>query len=260
MGNKNRNTDDLKSMFTAADKYLPIDERRKSESLDLLYHEAAFMENRPLRDRKLLLLNLLRYADRNPAGMHLLVCAAMLLLLFTFNAWNLNAETTVLLSMMLPCLLACLSAFEVRQICFAKVAELSKTCFFHVSQLAALSMTLSGILNLIAISAGILLVGFHWKIKLLHAGIYLLVPFTLMQCICFGTMLTETGRKYTWLGAVSGMPVVFLCALIVQNRTLYTGSALFLWGAALAAGTAILIIEIRILFARLGKGDILCAD
>lgn len=260
MGNKNRNTDDLKSMFTAADKCLPIDERRKAEALDLLYHETASMEKRPLQNRKLLLLNLLRYADRNLAGIHLLVCAAMLLLLFTVSIWNVNTETTVFLSMMLPSLLACLSAFEIRQICFAKIAELSKTCFFHVSQLAALSMTLSGILNLIAVSVGILLLGSYWKIKLLYAGIYILVPFTSVQCLCFGTILTKTGRKYTWLSAIPGITAAFLCLLIVQNRALYTESALFFWAAALVAGIAILIMEVRILFARLGKGDILCIN
>lgn len=258
MGNNNMNN--LKTMFTAADKCLPIDEQRKSETLNLLYHVTASIENRPLQNRKQLLLNLLRYADRNLAGMHLLVCAAMLLLLFTVNTWNINAATTVLLSMMIPSFLACLSAFEVRQICFAKMAELSKTCFFHVSQLAALSMALSGILNLIAVSAGILLVGSHWKLKLLHAGIYILVPFTFMQCICFGTILTEAGRKYTWLSAVPGIPVAFLCLVIVQNRTLYTESALCFWTAALVVGIAILITEVRTLFVKLGKGDILCTN
>lgn len=251
----------LKSAFAALDRHLPIDEAHRNEALNLLCHEVRAVEARPVLNRKLLLLSLIRYADRNLPGIHLLVCIFMLFLLLAMGIWETNPETMLFLAMMLPCLLACLSAFELREICFVKMSELSETCFFHVRQLAALSMVLSGTVNLVALSAGILLAGFQWKIRLLSLGLYVLVPFIFMQCICFGTMLTETGRKYIWLNAAAGIPLALLCCLTLSCRQqLYTESALGFWAAALLAGISVLFLEARTLLEKLGKGDILCTN
>lgn len=251
----------LKSAFATLDQHLPVDEMRRNETLKLLYRETRVRENRHMPDRKLLLLGLIRYTDRNLPGIHLLVCIVMLLLLLIMNLRETNIEILLLLSMVLPGLLACLSAFELREICFVKMAELSETCFFHVRQLAALSMALSGTMNLIALSVGILFAGLQWKVKLLPLGLYVLVPFIFMQCICFGTMLTETGRKCIWLNAVLSIPLALLiCGIASWQQDLYTESALIFWAIALFAGIAVLILETRILFDKLGKGDILCMN
>lgn len=251
----------LKSSFAALDQCLPIDETHRNETLDLLHQETNARKKRLVPDRKLILLGLIRYTDRNLPGIHLLVCIVMLLLLLAMNLCDPDMETLLFLSTILPGLLACLSAFELREICFVKMAELSKTCFFHVRQLAVLSMVLSGIMNLIALSAGILFAGYQWKVKLLPLGLYVLVPFIFMQCVCFGTMLTETGRKYVWLNAVLGVPFALLgCVTASWHQTLYTESALVFWVAALFAGIAVLILEASILLGKLGKGDILCTN
>lgn len=256
----NEKTKKLKTIFSAADMQITVDEKHKLETLNLLYQKAKTLENHPMQNKKLLLFNLVRYIDRNPSIIHLAGCIAVFLMLLAMSVWNINTKTTIFVSMILPCLLALLSAFEIRQVCFVKIAELSETCFFHVKQLAALSIALSGIMNLMAISAGILLVGFRWKIKLLHIGLYVLVPFLFMQCICFGTMLTEAGRKYIWLNAVLSIPLALFCVIIVQTQMLYTNSALLFWLIALLTGIALLATETKIFFSKLEKGDILCTN
>lgn len=254
----------LKSMFLGMDHQLPIDETRKADTLNILSQEIQAKELRPFQNKKNLLFTLIRFADKDLPAIHLVGCIVMLVLLFctgnqAFNDRT-NAKIMVLLSMTLPCFLVFFSVFEVRQICFIGIAELNETCFFHVRQLAALSMALSGILNLMAVSAGILLVGFQWKIRLLQIGLYVLVPFIFMQCICFGCMLTELGRRHLWLNAVFLIPLSVLCTIFVQNQTFYTESALSFWAAALLAGIIILFAETKLFFAKLGKGDILCTN
>ncbi|MDE6882736.1 MAG: hypothetical protein K2P48_06415 [Lachnospiraceae bacterium] len=253
----------LKSMFTAADALLPIDETRRAGTCRLLQHEFRSRTVRPQQDNRLLFVSLLRYTDRHLPCLHLLGCIAMLLMLLTMSLYfptPQDAGVMVFASMTLPCFLVFFSVFEFRQICFAGMGELSKTCFFHIRQLAALSMIFSGILNLMAVSAAIILVGRQWKIRLLHLGLYVLVPFLFMQCVCFGCMLLEKIRRHTWLCAAFLLPAAVFCLAAFQRPALYTESALFFWAAALFAGIVIFAGEMKLLFAKLDKGEILCTD
>lgn len=257
-------TDDLKSRFTAADRQLPIDERRKSETLAILCRETQSRANRPVQNKRLLLRNLLRYTDRSLPGIHILCCTALLLLLLyagnrDFFGEN-DAAVMVFLSMVFPCCLTFFSYFELRQLCLTGIAELGKTCFFHASHLAALTMAFSGILNLMAVSAGIFLAGLQWKIRLLQLGLYVLVPFIFMQCLCLGCMLTETGRRHPWLNAALGLTLPLCLSSLSQSQTAYTEAALLVWAAALFTGILILAAEVRIFFIKLEKGDILCTE
>lgn len=251
------------SLFAAADQCLPVNEARKADTLSILSREIQSIRLRPRQNHKMLLLHLLRYADRNLPFTHLLSCLAMLLLLLYYlGRQNVPAptDTLLMLSMTYPCFLVLFTVFEIRQVCFVRIAELHETCFFHVRQLVSLSMLLSGLLNLITVSAGILLVGLHWKIRLLQAGLYMLVPFIFMQCLCFGYMLTEVGRRHFWVNAVFTVPLSLSCLIFLQTRNLYTEPALFAWAAALFAGIVILTAEWKLFLARLQKGEILCTD
>ena len=257
-------TDDLKSRFAAADRQLPIDEKRKSETLAFLCRETQARSNRPIQNKRLLLRNLLRYTDRSLPGIHILCCTALpLLLLYAGNRdffGEHDAAVMVFLSMVFPCFLTFFSYFELRQLCLTGIAELGKTCFFHAGQLAALTMAFSGILNLMAVSAGILLAGLQWKIRLLQLGLYVLVPFIFMQCLCLGCMLTETGRRHPWLNAALGLPLALCLSSLSQSQTVYTEATLLVWAAALFTGILILAAEVIIFFIKLEKGDILCTE
>ena len=255
--------EDIKALFTAADRQLRIDEERREQTLALLQQETRSRAGRPLSDKLLLSGSLLRYTDRHLPCLHLLGCIAMLLVLLTMGLYfptPQDAGVMVFASMTLPCFLVFFSVFEFRQICFTGMGELSKTCFFQIRQLAALSMIFSGIMNLMAVSAAIILVGRQWKIRLLHLGLYVLVPFLFMQCICFGCMLLEKIRRHTWLCAAFLLPMAVFSLAAFQRPALYTESALFFWAAALFAGIVIFAGEMKLLFAKLDKGEILCND
>lgn len=250
------------SLFAASDQCFPINETRKSDTLSILSQEIQAVRLRPRPAHKMLLLHLLRYADRNLPCTHLLSCLVMLLLLLSLGRQNIPEQTSTLLmlSMTYPCFLVLFTVFEIRQVCFVRIAELHETCFFHVRQLASLSMILSGLLNLATVSAGILLVGLQWKIRLLQAGLYMLAPFIFMQCLCFGCMLTEAGRRHFWVTVVFTIPLSLSCLFFLQTRKSYTEPALFAWAAALFAGIIILWAEWKLFIARLQKGEILCTD
>lgn len=257
---KNNSTTDIKSMFTSTDALLPIDVERKNRTLEKLRKEIAGKEVLLVSNRRKIWLNQMRYADRSMICFHLLGCIVMLLLIVMMDIRQIDSESIIAASMILAGVLGTLSVLEVGKVCFAKLSELSETCFFNVRQMAAFDMILSGILNLTALTAGILFVGLRWKIWLIQIGLYIMVPFIFAQCVCLGVLLTEAGRKNGWLTAVAGLFLSVVYAILASTPRLYTTSALFIWAIALVVGAVILGLQTKALFTAINKGEILCAN
>ena len=253
-------TTDIRAMFISSDAFLPIDMERKNHTLERLRREITGKKVRLISNSRKIWLNQMRYADRSMIIFHILGCIVMLFLMVIMDIRPVDSESIIAVSMILAGVLGFLSVLEIGKVCFAKLSELSETCFFNVRQMAAFDMFISGIINLTVLSAGILFVGVKWKIWLLQIGLYILVPFIFAQCVCLGVLLTEAGRKNVWLTAVTG---IFLCvfyALLASTPQLYTPSALFIWGIALIIGIVILGIQMKALFAEINKGEILCTN
>ena len=257
---KHCGTSDIKSMFASADALLPIDTERKHNTLQKLRQEIADKEVLLLNSNRKIWLNQMRYADRSMICFHVLGCTVMLLLMVMMDVRQIDNGSIIAASMILAGVLGTLSVLEVGKVCFAKLSELSETCFFNVRQMAAFDMILSGILNLTSLSAGILFVGFRWKIWLIQIGLYVMVPFIFAQCVCLGVLLTEAGRKNGWMTAVAGLFLSVVYAILASTPRLYTTSALFIWAIALIVGGIILVLQTKALFIAINKGEILCAN
>ena len=252
--------DSIRAMFRSADALLPIDEKTKSSTIGKLRGEIAAKEVLPIRSRTAIWLNRMRYADRSIYGFHLFGCIVMLLMIIVMDVQRVDNEMMIAYSMILAGVLGSLSVFQVWKICFANLAELSKTCFFDVRQMAAIDMIISGIINLTVLAFGIVFVGCRWKIWLLQIGLYILVPFVFAQCICMGVLLTETGRRNSWMTAAAAIFISVFYAMLASTPRLYTQSALLIWGIALVIGGVIFAVQVRRLFTEIGKGEILCTN
>ena len=257
---RDKDTTDIKAMFTTADTLLPIDAERKHSTLERLRQEIEDKEVRLVSSRRKIWLNQIRYADRSMTYFHILGCIVMLFLMVMMNIRHISSASVISTSIILAGVLGSLSALEVGKICFAKLSELSETCFFNVKQMVAFDMVISGIINLTVLSADILFVGFQWKIQLFQIGLYILVPFIFAQCVCLGVLLTERGRKNVWLTAIAVIFLAVFYAVLAFTPQLYTRSALFIWAIALVVGGIILGIQTRALFTEINKGDILCMN
>lgn len=256
-----RNTDtDLKYLFFSADSDHVIDKERKNNTINILRKEIKCKEIRLVVSKRKIWQNQMRYADRSMYFIHLLGCTFMLFLMVMMDIRNIDSESMITFSMILAGILGSLSILGIGKVCFAELAELGETCFFSVSQMTAFEMIRSGIINLAALSAGILFAGSHWKIHLLHLGLYLLVPFIFTQCICLGALLTEIGRRNAWLIAAIGAFLSVFYVILASTPRLYTESALFIWVIALIVGMAVFGIQINTLFREIGKGEILCTN
>lgn len=251
---------DLKSVFLAADTRITINEHHKRNTLEILRKEIACKEVRLVNNRRKIWQNHLRYADRSMMIFHLSGCVLMILLMSVMHLNRIDYQAMILPAMILAGMLGFLSVLEVGKICFANLAELSETCFFNVRQMSAFHMISSGILNLAALSFGILFVSFQWQIHLIQIGLYMLVPFIFTQCVCLGILLTETGRRNIWLTAAAGVFLSIFYAVLASSPRLYTQSALLIWGIALAVFGSLFGLQVKTLFTQISKGDILCTN
>lgn len=251
---------DLKSLFASTDAGLTINDVRKQNTLTLVRAQIERKEIRLVCSRRKIWLHQLRYADRNMLFVHLLGCVFILLLMMLLNVRGADNQLMFVAAMMLAGILGSFSILEVSRVCFSRLSEIGESCFFNVSQMTAYNMVFSGVINLTALTAVILLAGFQWKVRLIQMGLYILVPFVFTQCICLGVLLTEIGRRNVWLiAAVGGFLSVFYVVLASTPR-LFAESALFLWATALFIGTAVFVIQIHALFREIGKGEILCTN
>ena len=251
---------DLLHALENTDSLFPIDEHAKENTLSVLRQAISEKEVHLLTDRRRIWQNQIRYADRSMMGFHIADCFLVLFLMAMMGLHNVDQSYMITISSLLAGMLGSFSIMQIGRACFSKIAELSETCFFNVSQLAAYNMILSGVINLAALAAGILFAGSRWKIKLLQIGLYMLVPFVLTQCVSLGILLTEAGRRSPWMQAIIGIFLSVFFSVLAAMPVLYEESMLFIWGIALMIGTVLLGIQIKALFTAINKGEILCTN
>lgn len=250
----------IRSCFVSPDARFPIDKQRKNSTLIAL--------QQAIRDKKILFVNDKRkiwriqlcYADKTILYLHAFACIFLLLSLKLMEMQQIEWTQMLSTAMTLSGILGTFSLLAAGKSCLARLSELSESCFFNVRQMTAFDMVFTDLISLVSLAAAILFAGFQWKISLLRIGLYILVPFAFAQCSCLGVLLTERGRKNIWLIASTGIFLSVFCAVLASSAWLYTGFALFFWGIALAVCGLIHGIQIKLLFAELGKGEILCTN
>ena len=102
--------------------------------------------------------------------------------------------------------------------------------------------------------------GIRWKMWVIRAGLYMGVPFLFTVSVCLGCMMAENCRRRS---ALTAGAAVFSAALVLAAAAvpqIYLPSAAAVWCMVLAAGAAVLSVQIRRLFNEIGRGEILCTE
>lgn len=246
--------------FLHADRLSPIDEQRKSAALKTLQQEIAGKKFPPLRSKRQIWQNSLRYADRSMVLIHAFLCLFFLLALQWLGILHVGKWSALPPVVLLSALLGSSSILSLGRTCTSQLSELSESCFFNVKQLAAFDLARSGILSLTVLTLGILLICRHWPAGIFRTGLYVLVPFIFTQCGCLGILLTEKGRRNIWPCAAAGVFLPASCTVLASMPLFYTQAALLFWCMAFVSGTVLLGLEIRLLFTQINQGDILCTN
>ena len=223
---------DLNKLFCEADRFVKIDKERRERTLERLYSV---------------------YEEMN--GERTSVTAGYAEIVFSQLRYMEKGTAMLLASASGGVSIWILSGF------FSNgVGELAGTCYFNTKQLAGLEMTLLGGINLIMIAFAVLYVGIQWKLNLFRIGVYMGVPFLFTVSVCLGCMMAENCRRRS---ALTAGAAVFSAALVLAAAAvpqIYLPSAAAVWCMVLAAGAAVLSVQIRRLFNEIGRGEILCTE
>ncbi len=237
-----------------------IDEKRKAETMDILQKEISEKPIGILNSRKLIIRGQIRYMDKSIIIIHTLLCMILSTVGVIMTCQGAAKEDMILFSMMLSGVMGIVSIVQTGCIFSSGVAELSESCYFNIKQIVALHMVLSGIINLTFLLLSIFFVGIRWKMNLLQTGLYLLVPFVMTQCCCLRVLLTEAGRKNTYLLVMTGIFSMIFYLLIASIPELYRITALAIWCIAFIVGILLLGIQVKTLFKGMERGDMICTN
>ncbi len=237
-----------------------IDEKRKAETMLILQKEISEKKIGILNSRKMIIKGQIRYMDKSVIVIHTLLCMILSAVGVIMACQGASKEDMILFSMMLSGVMGIVSIVQTGRIFSSGVAELSESCYFNIRQIVAFHMVLSGIINLTFLLLSVFFVGIRWKMNILQIGLYLLVPFVMTQCCCLRVLLTEAGRRNTYLLVMTGIFSMIFCLLIASIPELYRVTALAIWGIAFIIGLLLLGIQIKTLFKGMERGDMICTN
>lgn len=223
---------DIKEKFRITDSLIIIDEDRKEESMSLFLKKIDEKQVSILHHKGKILLQQARYMDKSAMITHIIVCIIVIVIAALMGKNGATGDEIIFSSMLLSGVLGMISIAQVSRIFFSGIAELSESCYFNVKQIVAFQMLLSGIMNLTMLFFVILFVGLWWKMALLQIGLYILVPFVVAQCCCLRALLSEAGRKNSFLLIMVGSFVTIFYMLLASIPALYQMTALTIWGVS----------------------------
>ena len=239
---------------------IKIDEKRKAETMDILQKAISEKQVGILNSRKLIIRGQIRYMDKSVIMIHALLCIILSAIGVIMGRQGVPKEEMILFSMMLSGVMGIVSIAQTGRFFSSGIAELSESCYFNIKQIVAFHMVLSGIINLTFLLLSVFFVGIQWKMNLLQVGLYLLVPFVMTQCCCLRVLLTEAGRKNTYLLVMTGIFSIIFYLIIASIPDLYRITALAVWCIAFIIGLLLLGIQVKTLFKGMERGDMICTN
>lgn len=254
---------DLNKLFCEADRFVKIDKERRERTLERLY--SVYEEMNGERTSVTagyaeIVFSQLRYMDKGIWIADAAVNILFILILLLLRYYGAEEQDIMVAAMLLASASGGVSIWILSGLFSNGAGELAGTCYFNTKQLAGLEMTLLGGINLIMIAFAVLYVGIQWKLNLFRIGVYMGVPFLFTVSVCLGCMMAENCRRRS---ALTAGAAVFSSALVLAAAAvpqIYLPSAAAVWCMVLAAGAAVLSVQIRRLFNEIGRGEILCTE
>lgn len=139
------------------------------------------------------------------------------------------------------------------------MAELEQSCYFNFTQMWTIKMALSGCTDLLMLVLVCGKIAIDTALPFGQICVYVLVPFVLSNLYClFIYTALRFGRIRYWLPALAFSAGIGAVALAKLPPVFYTLSFLWVWIILLAVGTALLFWQLKRIYEKLRRGEILC--
>lgn len=139
------------------------------------------------------------------------------------------------------------------------MAELEQSCYFNLPQMWTIKMSLSGMADILILVLCSGRISGRTSFPFPRICLYVLVPFVLSNacCLLLLTMLRGGRRRFVQLAAALAAGLL-AAAPAVTPSSLYTRANLWVWAAMLFAGAGLFLLQLRILYGKIRKGEIVC--
>ncbi len=139
------------------------------------------------------------------------------------------------------------------------MAELEQSCFFNLSQLWTIKMALSGTADILILLLASGRIAAEASVPFIQVCLYVLVPLVLANicCLLFFTAIRGGRSRY---GQLAMAFIAGIIAVIPASwpEEAYGGASLWAWVLALLCGMGIYLWQLRCMYMKIRRGEIVC--
>lgn len=250
---------EIKELFLQADKQIAIQELRKQQVLTSLTAELKQRKVPVINQREILFSHFL-YMDKSFLAVYAIAvcfCIGILLLLQRIGA---DKNTMIIACMIGVSGIAVLTVVLIDKLFFGRMAELGASCYFSTKQSVAAYMVIVSGVNLAIFWLIILCIGCSLNIGILQLGLYVMTAFFLSNIVSVGILSTEIGRENRYFLFISSVFLAIGYTVFSAVPTAFSAASLGAWGIACFISGSLLALQLKKLFVKIIKGEILCMN
>ncbi len=139
------------------------------------------------------------------------------------------------------------------------MAELEQSCYFNLPQLWTIKMTLSGAADVLVLALGSGTIAGKTNLPFGQVCLYVMVPFVLSNicCLLFFTALRGSRNRYGQL-VLALMTGLLAAAVSSLPMEAYAKGSLWAWAAVFSGGIGIYLCQLRYMYGKIRRGEIVC--
>ena len=139
------------------------------------------------------------------------------------------------------------------------MAELEQSCFFNLSQHWAIKMALSGTVDILILLLASGRISAEASVPYIQVCLYVMMPFVLANicCLLFFTAIRGGRSRYGQL-AMAFIAGIIAVVPASQPEEVYGGAFLWVWVLALFCGMGIYLWQLRCMYMKIRRGEIVC--
>lgn len=251
---------EIKNLFKRVDAQVHIDEKRKQKVYQMMLMEMEKQRIEMSMSIKNILFQQFYFMDKLLFYVYGGLICLGIIFIAALQYTGVNQNEIITVCMVGAGILNITSIGVIDKLFFGKMAELGATCYLNTKQYVAAWMVLSGMVNVVVLFLLTGYVNYRWNGGLMRVGLYILTPYLISGMAALGILSAESGRRHSFLFTISGIFLSIGYGIIGTIPGALLITAIWLWAAAFIVSTVLFTIQIKRVFNRIEKGDVLCMN
>ena len=101
---------------------------------------------------------------------------------------------------------------------------------------------------------------YQWRIGMMQAGLYIVTPYLLSCVAALGILSLEIKEKSPAMFAVTAILLSIAYVIVTEIPNAFTETAICLWGGAFVLAVVLFVFQVKRLFGKIEKGEVLCMN